>query len=94
MDPAMADKGVDYYRFVLVPQLEQLDGFCSASLLIDRGTGMAVSSVVYDTKAAMESSRASASSLRQTSAGELGLQILDVHEYELVLAHLHVPELV
>lgn len=93
MDPAMADKGVDYYRFVLVPQLEELDGFCSASLLIDRATGMAVSSVVYDTQAAMEGTRTSASGLRQTSAGELGLQILDVHEYELALAHLHVPEL-
>ena len=94
MDPTQAEKGVDFFRFVLLPQLELLDGFCSASLLIDRATGMAVSSVVFDSRTAMEGTRSAAEGLRQSSSQELGLQILDVHEYELALAHLHVPELV
>lgn len=93
MDPGQAEKGLDFFRFVLMPRLEQLDGFCSNSLLIDRATGMSVSSVVFDSRAAMERTRSSAEGLRQSSAGELAAQVLDVHEYELAIAHLHVPEL-
>lgn len=94
MDPASAERGLDFYKMGLIPRLEQLDGFCSASLLIDRSTGLSVSSVAFDSRTAMEATRASADELRKASAMELGLQILDVHEYELALAHLHVPEMV
>lgn len=94
MDPSAVERGLDFYKMGLIPRLEQMDGFCSASLLIDRSTGMAVSSVVFDSRTAMEGTRSSADELRKASATELGLQILDVHEYELALAHLHVPELV
>jgi quinol monooxygenase YgiN len=94
MDPANVERGLDFYRLGLIPRLEELEGFCSACLLIDRSTGMAVSTVAFDSRAAMESTRATGEELRRSSAAELGLQILDVHEYELALAHLHVPEMV
>ena len=92
--PSQMDRVLDFYRFGLMPRIEQLDGFCSASLLIDRGTGMGVSSVVFETRDAVVNTRASSKALRQGAVAELDMQILDVHEYELALAHLHVPELV
>jgi hypothetical protein len=94
VDPSKIDDALDYYRFGLMPRLEALEGFCSASLLIDRATGMAVSSVVFDNREAMVKARSAGEALRQTSATELGMQILNMYEYELALAHLHVPELV
>ena len=94
LDPEQVGEGIDYYRYGLMPRLEALEGFCSASLLVDRSTGMAVSSVVFDSREALVNTRSAGEALRQASASELGMQILDVHEYELALAHLHVPELV
>ncbi|HZC53305.1 MAG TPA: antibiotic biosynthesis monooxygenase, partial [Mycobacterium sp.] len=32
------DQGIEYYKSTVLPQLEGLDGFCSASLLIDRAS--------------------------------------------------------
>lgn len=93
IDPAKVDRALDFFRLGLLPRMEAMQGFCSASLLIDRASGMAVSSVAFDTRAAMEATRTTGEELRQSSVQELGLQILDVHEYELVLAHLHVPEM-
>jgi hypothetical protein len=57
--------------------MEGVDGFCSASLMVDRDSGRAVSSVTFDSLEA------------QPEAGSLG----DVCEFELALAHLRVPEL-
>ena len=42
---------------------------------------------------AMEASRPSADNMRTRTAQEAGGEILDVHEFELAYAHLHVPEM-
>ena len=94
VDPAYAERSIDNYRMVLLPAMEDLPGFCSASLLVDRRTGRAVSSVTYATRDAMERSRDSASSMRRIAVEENQLHILEVGEYELALAHLRVPETV
>jgi hypothetical protein len=39
----------------------------------------------------MEASRSTADNLRSRTASEAGGEIVDVHEYELAYAHLHVP---
>ncbi len=93
-NPAGIDQTLDFYRMTLLPQMEQLEGFCSASLLIDRGTGSAVSSVAFGSRAALEATRPSGTSLRDTASRSTGVEILAVREYDLVLAHLDVPELV
>jgi hypothetical protein len=77
----------------ILPKIEELDGFCSASMLIDRATGMAVGTVAFDSREALEASRTAAEGIRGAASKEIGAQILDVHEYELALAHLHVPEM-
>jgi hypothetical protein len=41
----------------------------------------------------MEASRSAADDLRRRAASESSGQIVDVHEFDLAYAHLHVPEM-
>jgi quinol monooxygenase YgiN len=92
IDPANVDRAIDVYKVATLPRTEELDGFCSASLLVDRSSGRAVSSVTYDSLEAMERNREAASSMRSSTTKDAGAQVLDVGEFELALAHLRVPE--
>lgn len=87
------DRAIDTYRMGLLPELERLDGFCSASLMIDREAGIAVSSVTYENRETMASTRNRADALRSRGATEAGVEILEVAEFELAVAHLRVPEM-
>ncbi len=93
VDPATLDRAIDVYKLASLPRLEDLAGFCSASLLVDRASGRAVSSVTYDSREAMENSREAAASMRSATAKDAGAEVVDVCEFELTLAHLRVPEL-
>jgi hypothetical protein len=93
IEPQRIDRLTDVYRMGLVPQIEQYHGFCSASLLVDRASGRAVSSVTFDDTTALERSRDQAATLRQRGSQETGGEIADVAEFELALAHLRVPEM-
>lgn len=88
------DEGIDVIRQTTAMALEGIDGFCSMSLFVNRDTGLCVATTSWDTRAAMEASRDAAGSLREQAAAGGGQQILDVAEFELVMAHLRVPELV
>lgn len=92
--PEGMDQGIEYYKSSVLPQLESLDGFCSASLLIDRSSGRGVSSATFDSVDAMERNREQAGALKNSSMQEAGAEELDEAEFELALAHLRVPELV
>ncbi|OBF85516.1 hypothetical protein A5791_23110 [Mycobacterium sp. 852002-51163_SCH5372311] len=92
--PDQMDQGIEYYKSSVLPQLESLDGFCSASLLVDRASGRAVSSATFDSLEAMERNRDRATELKNSSMQEAGAEELDESEFELALAHLRVPELV
>lgn len=93
VDPENLDRSIDVYKLASLPRLEDLAGFCSASLLVDRATGRAVSTVTYDSQEAMDSNREAAASMRSATAKEAGAEVLDVCEFELAIAHLRVPEL-
>ncbi|MFI5712233.1 putative quinol monooxygenase [Kribbella sp. NPDC051620] len=93
VDSADLDRAIDVYRMASLPKAEELAGFCSASLLVDRSSGRAVSSVTYDSMQAMESNREAAAALRSAGSKDSGAELLDVGEFELALAHLRVPEL-
>jgi quinol monooxygenase YgiN len=93
VDPASLDRAIDVYKLASLPRLEDLAGFCSASLLIDRASGRAVSSVTYDSQEAMDSNRESAASMRSATAKDAGAEVVEVGEFELAIAHLRVPEL-
>lgn len=93
VDVADLDRTIDVFRLASLPKAEELAGFCSASLLVDRGSGRVVSSVTYDSMQAMESNREAAAALRSAASKDAGAEVLDVCEFELALAHLRVPEL-
>jgi hypothetical protein len=93
MAPAQADRIVDVYRMALLPVMQDYHGFCSASLLVDRASGLAVSSVTYDALESMQRSREKADALREAGAREAGVGIVEVCEFDLALAHLRVPEM-
>lgn len=93
VDPEDADRALDVYRLVTLPAIEQLPGFCSASLLIDRATGQGVSSVSFESRRAMEASREQGAALRAATSDEAEATVTDVAEFELALAHLRVPEM-
>ena len=87
-------QAIDSYRTTLLPAMETLPGFRSASLLVDRESGIGVSSVTYSDSSALERSRKEAAGLRRTAVQDNDLEILETVEFELVLAHLRVPETV
>ena len=94
VSPAQVERALDFYRHALLPEIERLDGFASASLFVDRASGRGVTSVAFDSREAMERTRDQADYLRGTSTNEANVEFLDVAEFELAFAHLHVPELV
>jgi hypothetical protein len=91
--PDQADRSIAFYKSTVLPALADLEGFCSASYLINRGSARAVSSATFDSREAMQRNEEQARELRNTRTRELGADILDVGEFELALAHLRVPEM-
>ena len=91
-DPSRVEQALDAYRVGLLPRLEELDGFCSASLLVDRRDGRAAGSVTYADRMTLERSRTDATPVREEFAATVDSQILEVAEFDLVLAHLRVPD--
>jgi quinol monooxygenase YgiN len=94
VDPLKLDRAVDVFKLASIPELQDLDGFCSASLMVDRESGIAVSSVTYDSFGAMERTRGAAGTIREAGTVEARAEILETCEFDLTLAHLHVPEMV
>ena len=92
-DPGTADRAIDLYRMAVLPRLEEMEGFCSASMMIDREAGRVVSTVVFDDERSLAASRDDARGIREQVAGELDSTIELVEEMEMVFAHLHVPEM-
>lgn len=93
-DPTAIDRIVDAFKTSIMPRVEQLDGFCSASLMIDRARGRSCVTASYDSTEAMAKAADTAMGLRADLVQETGMRVAEVAEFELVLAHLDVPELV
>jgi quinol monooxygenase YgiN len=93
-DPANLDRVIDAYRESLMPWWEQTPGFSSNSLLIDRGEGLCASAVVFESREAMAHTRDQFTTLREEFTQRMGMEILDVVECDVALAHLRVPETV
>ncbi|MGZ4512352.1 MAG: hypothetical protein ACXVX7_15760 [Mycobacterium sp.] len=93
--PDQLSRSLDFYRMSVLPEMEDLDGFCSASLLVDHpACRRAVSCSTFDSVGAMARNRDRATELRSRRVRELGAEVVDVAEFELAIAHLRVPELV
>ena len=94
LPPDQLDQGIEFYKTSVLPELEALEGFCSASLLVDRASGRAVASTSFDSLEAMNRNREQATALKNTKTAQAGAEELDDCEFELRLAHLRAPELV
>lgn len=81
------------FRVMVLPQIEDLAGFCSASLLINARTGLGCTTTCWETTEAMRSSDGLARDLRTRAERDTGGEIVDVREFEVAYAHLHVPEM-
>ena len=93
MDPAALDHAVDVYQTVSIPAMEELDGFCSASLLVERASGSAMSTATYDSREAMHRNREQADAVQSAGNQETGAEVRELCEFEVALAHLRVPEI-
>ena len=89
VEPEQVDRLAELYRMVLLPTIVEFAGFCSASVLLDRPSGHAVSSVTFDSYQAMRTTRTLAVGVREHVDGE----VLEVDELQLAVAHLRVSEL-
>src|SRR4051812_45973472 len=88
------DHAVDVYRMTVLPRIQELDGFCSASMLVNREAGHMVGTVMFDSRAHVEATREAAAGIRNSVTADTGMRIADVAEMDVAFAPLHVPELV
>lgn len=84
---------IETFRIAILPQLAQLSGFCSASLLVDTAGELCCATTAWDTRASMAASRTTADEMRTRVAAESEGTVIEVDEFDLVYAHLHVPEM-
>ena len=85
---------VDAFRMGIMPRVEQLEGFCSTSLFVDRAAGRSCLTATYDSPEAMMSTRNAAMGLRADLVQQIGIKVTEIGEFSLAVAHLDVPELV
>lgn len=88
-----AERAADVFRMAVLPRAQELDGFCSASMLISRETGRAVGTVTFERREQVEASRDVATAIREAASRDIGATIDDVAEMEVTFAHLHLPEM-
>ena len=93
-NPADVDRSIDAFKLTTLPSIEQYDGFCSCSMLVNRSSGRALVTVAFDTTDARQRVTEQANKVRAKAASEMAAKIQEVRDFDLVLAHLHVPEMV
>jgi quinol monooxygenase YgiN len=93
-DPAQLDRMIDTFRMSMLPRMEELPGFCSVSVMVDRESGTSATAVTYESRKAMDAAREQGAALRREFTDAMGMEVTDVGDFDLVLAHLRVPETV
>ena len=84
---------MDAFRMTMVSRMEDLPGFCSVSMLVDRESGRSATAVVYESRDAMDRAT-EARPMREEFSRQMGVDITEIAEFDLALAHLRVPETV
>ena len=92
MSADQVEQAIDRFKMDTLAKIEDLPGFCSASVLVNRSGGRGVVTVGYDNRDALERSREPSAALREQTSQESGFDVLDVGEFDLAVAHLHIPE--
>jgi quinol monooxygenase YgiN len=92
-DPAAMEDMLDAFRMRMIPEMEDVPGFCSLSLMVDRNMGRGSLTVVYKDRQALDESRPGVTERRERFSSQMGMEVLDVAEFELAIHHLRVPEM-
>ena len=92
-DPARMDDMLGSFRMGILPRLDELPGFCSVSLLIDRQSGMCALTAVYDDRDSLQRASGDVQAMREQFARQMGLTVVDMAEFEVAIHHLRVPEM-
>ncbi len=93
-DPGRVEEVLDAFRSRIVPAMDDVPGFCSLSLLIDRAQGRASLTTVYADRASMAATRGQIDRMRDEFTGQMGVEVTEEAEFDVVLHNLRVPELV
>jgi quinol monooxygenase YgiN len=93
-DASTVDRTIEAFRMGIVPRMDDMPGFCSLSLMVDRGTGMGVLTTVYRDRAALDASRPMAMGMREDFSRQMDMEVTDLAEFDVAIHHLRVPELV
>jgi heme-degrading monooxygenase HmoA len=93
IDPEQVERGVDIFKMDLLPALEDLNEYCSASLLVNRESGRVVTSVAYDSLDALQRNRDQIAQIKASASRDSGAEFLEEQDFELTIAHLRVPEM-
>jgi quinol monooxygenase YgiN len=94
VNPDQLDGGIEFYKATILPALEALDGFCSASLLVDRASGRGVAVASFDSAEALKGNRDQLAGIKASGSREARADVFDECDFELAIAHLRVPEMV
>jgi quinol monooxygenase YgiN len=94
VSPDQMDQGIDFYKITILPALQELQGFCSCSLLVDRASGRGVTATTFDSVEALQRNKDQLDRIRTTGSQQARAEVLDECDFELAVAHLRVPETV
>ncbi|MCV2488293.1 antibiotic biosynthesis monooxygenase [Geodermatophilus sp. YIM 151500] len=92
-DASQVDHIIESWKATMPMRLDEMDGFCSVSLMVDRGTARAASAVTYESRDALDRSRSAAQAMRDQFVTAMDVEVTEVAEFELAFAHLRVPEM-
>ena len=93
-EAADVDVSVKRFKTEVMPLVERAHGFCSASFFVTRRSRRLCGTLTFDSRASMEAQRDLGDERRMVITAMTGMYFDDVGEFDLVLAHLRVPELV
>lgn len=88
------DLTVERFKSEVMPLVERARGYCSASFFVNRLSRRLCGTVTFDSRATMEATRELGDERRDTITAMTGMYFTEVGEFDVVLAHLRVPELV
>jgi hypothetical protein len=90
--PELVDQAIDAFASSTLHDLQLLDGYCSAVLLVDRARGLGGVQVTFDSRQALETSRFRAEQLRDIGTAKSGAGVVEVREAEVVIAGISLPQ--
>jgi quinol monooxygenase YgiN len=90
-DPTRVTDAIASFERNVVAALRNQPGFCGAALMVDPATGTGVGSTIWESRAALDATRAIAAALRTAVSADAGGRITGVAEYDVLVAGIRPP---